>query len=89
MQLFVKTHTGKSSLIRAEPGETIESVKEKIWAKEGVPKGDQRLVFAGKELNSDAKTLLDYNVQKESTIHLVASMPGGCAMAMTMMSFWR
>ncbi len=75
-QIFVKTLSGKTSTINVELTDTVETLKEKIREKDAIPTNEQRLIYGGKQLE-DGRTLADYGLQKEATVHLVLRVRGG------------
>ena len=76
MLIKVKTLTGKEVEIDIEPTERVDRIKERVDEKEGIPPPQQRLIFAGKQMNDD-KTAADYKITGGSVIHLVLALRGG------------
>lgn len=76
MQIFAKTLTGRSITLEVEACETVADINDKIAIKEGIPAEEQRLIFAGKQLDEDCM-LSDYDICKEDTLHVLLRLRGG------------
>jgi hypothetical protein len=77
IQIFVKALSGKSIAVSVAPGGTVAAVKAVVWAREGVPPAEQRLLFGGKQLDDDGRALEAYGVGKGSTLRLALRLRGG------------
>lgn len=75
MRIFVKTLTGKTIDVDVQPTDSIKKLKEIIYYKEGIPEDQQRMIFGEKQLE-DSCMIFDYNIQRESTLHLVLRLRG-------------
>lgn len=76
MQLLVKTLAGKTITVDVEKSDTVETLKQRISEKEGIPVDQQRLIYSGKQVDSE-RTLEDYGVEAGATMHLVLRLRGG------------
>lgn len=76
MQIFITTLTGQTTMLLVQPEDTVASVKAQFKDKQGTPVDQQRLIYGGSEL-VDEKTLQDYNIERDATLHLVLRLPGG------------
>ena len=77
MQIFVKTLTGRTITLDVDSANSVEDVKNMIQDRQGIPTDQMRLIFAGKEVTEDSRTLADYNITQESTLNLVLRLRGG------------
>ena len=88
MQVFVKTPSGATLTLHAEASDTIERLKAQLQDREGMPAEQQRLLFGGRPLQ-DCRTLSDYNIQRECTLHLALRLRGGSGAPLTPQQFYQ